>query len=312
MVRSASPRRVGRPRSCPLATLRRARPVRSLTLAHAGSGRAAHMILRDDDWVEATHRQPGSRRDPRSVRAEHRATRRPHRASPSAVVARAPDPASAVDCLRWPNLIVNFPKRKTPSEDGHAMSQSRLPGTPSLLRAINDRAALELLLERGPLTRAQLGELTGLSKVTASQLVERLEERQLVVPGRRAGRRPRAERPALRGRTEQRLRRRRRGRAARGGRRLGRHHRSHHRPGRDLHPRHRRPGRPGARRRRRGGRPGRRVVGPGPARRARHPRRRRSGHRRHRVRVRPAPLAPRPASTRSTPTSTGRCRSRTT
>jgi predicted NBD/HSP70 family sugar kinase len=60
------------------------------------------------------------------------------------------------------------------------MSQTRLPGTPSLLRAINDRAALELLLERGPLTRAQLGELTGLSKVTASQLVERLEERQLV------------------------------------------------------------------------------------------------------------------------------------
>jgi predicted NBD/HSP70 family sugar kinase len=60
------------------------------------------------------------------------------------------------------------------------MSQSRVPGTPSLLRAINDRAALELLLERGPLTRAQLGELTGLSKVTASQLVERLEDRHLV------------------------------------------------------------------------------------------------------------------------------------
>jgi predicted NBD/HSP70 family sugar kinase len=60
------------------------------------------------------------------------------------------------------------------------MTASRQPGTPSLLRAINDRAALELLLERGPLTRAQLGELTGLSKVTASQLVERLEERQLV------------------------------------------------------------------------------------------------------------------------------------
>lgn len=60
------------------------------------------------------------------------------------------------------------------------MNQSRLPGTPSLLRAINDRAALELLLNRGPLTRAQLGEATGLSKVTASQLVERLEERRLV------------------------------------------------------------------------------------------------------------------------------------
>lgn len=60
------------------------------------------------------------------------------------------------------------------------MSQVRQPGTPSLLRALNDRAALELLLSRGPLTRAQLGELTGLSKVTASQLVERLEERGLV------------------------------------------------------------------------------------------------------------------------------------
>jgi predicted NBD/HSP70 family sugar kinase len=60
------------------------------------------------------------------------------------------------------------------------MTQSRQPGTPRLLRAINDRAALELLLERGPLTRAQLGELTGLSKVTASQLVERLESRSLV------------------------------------------------------------------------------------------------------------------------------------
>lgn len=54
------------------------------------------------------------------------------------------------------------------------------PGTPRLLRALNDRAALELLLTRGPLTRSQLGELTGLSKVTASQLVERLEERGLV------------------------------------------------------------------------------------------------------------------------------------
>lgn len=60
------------------------------------------------------------------------------------------------------------------------MAATRLPGTPRLLRALNDRAALELLLDRGPLTRAQLGELTGLSKVTASQLVERLEERGLV------------------------------------------------------------------------------------------------------------------------------------
>lgn len=60
------------------------------------------------------------------------------------------------------------------------MSRRRQPGTPRLLRALNDRAALELLLAQGPLTRARLGELTGLSKVTASQLVERLESRGLV------------------------------------------------------------------------------------------------------------------------------------
>ncbi|MFV2127140.1 ROK family protein [Micromonospora sp. LOL_013] len=68
------------------------------------------------------------------------------------------------------------------------MGSPRLPGTPRLLRALNDRAALELLIARGPLTRAQLGELTGLSKVTASQLVERLEGRGLVTRvGEQAG-----------------------------------------------------------------------------------------------------------------------------
>src|SRR5258708_5184332 len=40
------------------------------------------------------------------------------------------------------------------------------PGTPSLLRELNDRAALELLLADGPLTRAQLPERTGVSKVS--------------------------------------------------------------------------------------------------------------------------------------------------
>ncbi|TYB70942.1 ROK family transcriptional regulator [Nonomuraea sp. PA05] len=56
-----------------------------------------------------------------------------------------------------------------------------VPGTPSLLRAINDRAALRVLLERGPLTRPQIGTLTGLSKPTASQLLSRLQEAGLVV-----------------------------------------------------------------------------------------------------------------------------------
>src|ERR671914_540280 len=62
------------------------------------------------------------------------------------------------------------------------------PGTPRLLRELNDGAALELLLSHGPLTRAQLGTRTGLSKVTASQLLARLEERGLVeVVGEQAG-----------------------------------------------------------------------------------------------------------------------------
>jgi predicted NBD/HSP70 family sugar kinase len=62
------------------------------------------------------------------------------------------------------------------------------PGTPSLLREINDRAALELLLAGEALTRSQVGERTGLSKVTASQTLTRLEERGLVsVTGQQAG-----------------------------------------------------------------------------------------------------------------------------
>ncbi|MDH2425163.1 ROK family transcriptional regulator [Sphaerisporangium sp. TRM90804] len=66
----------------------------------------------------------------------------------------------------------------------------RRPGVPRLLREINDRAALELLLASGPLTRGQIGDLTGLSKVTASQTLSRLEERGLVeVVGEQAGNR---------------------------------------------------------------------------------------------------------------------------
>ena len=62
------------------------------------------------------------------------------------------------------------------------------PGTPSLLRELNDRAALELLLTEGPLTRAQISERTGVSKVTVSQMLARLEERGLVmIAGEQAG-----------------------------------------------------------------------------------------------------------------------------
>ncbi|WP_405531252.1 ROK family transcriptional regulator [Streptomyces avidinii] len=64
------------------------------------------------------------------------------------------------------------------------------PGTPSLLRAMNDRAALELMLTHGPLSRTRIGHLTGLSKPTASQLLARLEAVGLVVATGTDGGRP--------------------------------------------------------------------------------------------------------------------------
>ncbi|WP_350347448.1 ROK family transcriptional regulator [Agromyces sp. G08B096] len=54
------------------------------------------------------------------------------------------------------------------------------PGTPTWLRAHNDRTAFRLLLEHGPLTRAQLGELSGMSKPTAAQMIARLERVELI------------------------------------------------------------------------------------------------------------------------------------
>ena len=55
------------------------------------------------------------------------------------------------------------------------------PGTPGVLRAMNDRTALDLLLAHGPLSRTRIGKLTGLSKPTASQLLARLEAAGLVL-----------------------------------------------------------------------------------------------------------------------------------
>src|SRR3954469_24997537 len=64
-----------------------------------------------------------------------------------------------------------------------------IPGTPRVLRAMNDRAALDLLLQHGTLSRTRIGKLTGLSKPTASQLLARLEAAGLVLAtGTTAGR----------------------------------------------------------------------------------------------------------------------------
>jgi predicted NBD/HSP70 family sugar kinase len=58
---------------------------------------------------------------------------------------------------------------------------THLAGSSRLLRAMNESAALSHLLDRGELTRADLRELTGLSKPTISEAVRRLTEAGLVV-----------------------------------------------------------------------------------------------------------------------------------
>jgi predicted NBD/HSP70 family sugar kinase len=76
-------------------------------------------------------------------------------------------------------------------QEARSVQETRArPGTPSLLRELNDRAALDLLLRGGTLTRSQISEYTGVSKVTVSQMLARLEERGLVaIVGEQAGNR---------------------------------------------------------------------------------------------------------------------------
>jgi predicted NBD/HSP70 family sugar kinase len=54
------------------------------------------------------------------------------------------------------------------------------PGTPSLLRAINEHTLLEYLRNHQPTSRAQLARATGLSKPTVSQALASLEQAGLV------------------------------------------------------------------------------------------------------------------------------------
>ncbi|MEW2306831.1 ROK family transcriptional regulator, partial [Streptomyces sp. NPDC006655] len=55
-----------------------------------------------------------------------------------------------------------------------------MPASPSTARAINDRLALGLLQREGPLTAGQLKQLTGLSRPTVADLVERLSASGLI------------------------------------------------------------------------------------------------------------------------------------
>ncbi|HEX6551353.1 MAG TPA: ROK family transcriptional regulator [Ktedonobacteraceae bacterium] len=60
------------------------------------------------------------------------------------------------------------------------LRQEYQTGTPSLLRAINERSLLEYLRSHGPTSRAQLARATGLSKPTVSQALAGLEDASLV------------------------------------------------------------------------------------------------------------------------------------
>ncbi|MFF0364963.1 ROK family transcriptional regulator [Streptomyces fungicidicus] len=62
-----------------------------------------------------------------------------------------------------------------------------MAASPSTARAINDRLALRLLQQEGPLTAGQLKQLTGLSRPTVADLVERLAAAGLIAVVGEAG-----------------------------------------------------------------------------------------------------------------------------
>ncbi|MFD9905728.1 ROK family protein [Streptomyces sp. NPDC059063] len=66
-----------------------------------------------------------------------------------------------------------------------------MPASPSTARAINDRLALSLLQSEGPLTAGRLKELTGLSRPSVADLVERLQGSGLITVVGEAGERRR-------------------------------------------------------------------------------------------------------------------------
>ncbi|MCW2798591.1 MAG: family transcriptional regulator [Aeromicrobium sp.] len=60
------------------------------------------------------------------------------------------------------------------------MTSGTVPGTPSVLRGMNNRSVIALFLEHRMLSRSQISELSGLSKPTASQAIGRLESDGLI------------------------------------------------------------------------------------------------------------------------------------
>lgn len=68
-------------------------------------------------------------------------------------------------------------------------------GTPSLLRAMNERTVFDLVLDMGPISTAQVARLCGMSKPTAAQALAGLERKRLL---RQAGRTSGGRGPAAR------------------------------------------------------------------------------------------------------------------
>lgn len=77
--------------------------------------------------------------------------------------------------------LINSRYFAAPESGGAAIwKDPGMPASPSTARAINDRLALRLLQQDGPLTATQLKTLTGLSRPTVADLVERLQGAGLI------------------------------------------------------------------------------------------------------------------------------------
>jgi predicted NBD/HSP70 family sugar kinase len=74
--------------------------------------------------------------------------------------------------------VVKSPGPTAPDTSRHVAG----PARPSLLRTLNDGVALQLLLERGRLSRSDMVRIIGVSKPTGSQMLARLESADLVRP----------------------------------------------------------------------------------------------------------------------------------
>lgn len=83
-------------------------------------------------------------------------------------------------------LTTTAPDTAAPTTAPHAATAAAglviapSPASPSTARAINDRLALRLLQDEGALTATQLKKLTGLSRPSVADLVERLTEAGLI------------------------------------------------------------------------------------------------------------------------------------